>query len=102
MKPHTHGPDDMPEALCRQCHPELNQTPEANAAFYAELRERERRERHLDNLERQLRRARQELPGLQKRSERSETAAKIAASIERKITRLEGEVAAARKALGTR
>lgn len=23
-KKHTHGPDDMPEFLCRQCHPELS------------------------------------------------------------------------------
>lgn len=46
--------DGIPEFLCRECHPELNQTPESNAKFFAELRERTTRENKIAARDREI------------------------------------------------
>lgn len=44
----------IPQFLCRQCHPGLNQTPESNAAFYDALRASQVRENELKRLDREI------------------------------------------------
>ena len=96
MQQHTHGPDDLPEFLCRVCHPELNTTPEQRAALDAEDRAARETQQAIENRDRELRRAEMKLLGLTKNEEPSaeSVSGKIAASLRRKIERLRAEAKA--------
>lgn len=94
-KPHTHGPDDMPESLCRACHPELNRTPEQLATLVAAERNKMNEEREREHHHRELLKAKVRLDGLTRKGEPAEgsVSEKIAKSMRKKIKRLEHELA---------
>lgn len=68
-RPHS-GPDydGIPEFLCRACHPELNATPESNAKFYAELRERQTAENARAARDREINTLQNKIDGIQRQA----------------------------------
>lgn len=89
----NHADDDIPEFLCRACHPELNATREQRAALDKADAERAAAQRKREQSERELRKARVKLTAITKHGEpdADTVSAKIAASMRKKIHRLEQE-----------
>lgn len=87
---HTES-DDMPEFLCRACHPELNMTPSRRAELDAADRDRAEAKAVVERRERELRRTEAKLENLTKRGDLDPTTVggKIAASLRKKVDRLQ-------------
>lgn len=83
-------PDSLPEFLCRQCHPELNLTPEKRRELDAADRKRQANERAIAERERTIKQTQARLAGLLRHGEPDAGTVqdKIAGSFRRKLTRL--------------
>lgn len=92
---HTHGPDDLPECICRRCHPELNMTADQRHKLDAEERKRLAAERARLELKRQIAKTEARLAALTKNGEPAEgtVPANIAKSLRKKLKRLHKEAA---------
>lgn len=88
------GPDDLPDFLCRRCHPELNATPEQRAAADAIDRDKRDAQMARERHERELRRAEAKLESLTKNGKATEgsVSGKIAESFRKKAEKLRAEV----------
>jgi hypothetical protein len=94
---HTHGPDDIPEGLCRRCHPELNRTGAQRAALIREEQQAQSAEVAKSALLRQLGKATQALAQAERKVARGGGSQGIgikqAKAARRTINRLEAELA---------
>lgn len=90
--PHQHdSPDDLPEFLCRKCHPELNMTPERRRELDAADAARQARERAEAERKREIERAKARLARLLSRGEpeTDSVQSKIATALRNKLARLQ-------------
>lgn len=96
-QPHTHGPDDMPEALCRKCHPELNRTTTQRAQLVRAERAQVDSAMQRSSLLRALGKAQQALGQAERKIARGGGAqgigVKLAKSARGRIAKLEAELA---------
>lgn len=85
--------DDIPEFLCRFCHPEMNRTPEQRDVLNAKDREALALRQASDNRAREIRRAQGEIASRTKHGELDpgSVAGKIITSLRAKVTRLQAE-----------